>query len=172
MSSPPSWEFAAGKILTICRTHKAEAHGASHPLRLNTAKENLHRTVHNRADNSYRKGRTFSLNQRPVWRERHFLLSAHHRVDADWLTSRAPDRHPIRAAQRIAATTTRVRTAVRSWRDLPLECMQLPASNFQRSDFSRAHRALRPQMMHLEMCAAVSPGANVRVPTNASRSSG
>src|SRR6266540_1299076 len=80
MSSPPSWEFAAGKILTICRTHKAEAHGASHPLRLNTAKENLHRTVHNRADNSYRKGRTFSLNQRPVWRERHFLLSAHNRV--------------------------------------------------------------------------------------------
>src|SRR5437773_4793602 len=82
MSSPPSWEFAAGKILTICRTHRAEARGASHPLQLNTAKENLHRTVHNRADNSYRKGRTFSLNQRPVWRESHFLSSARNPTSA------------------------------------------------------------------------------------------
>src|SRR5206468_8142824 len=159
MSSPPSWEFAAGKILTICRTHKAEAHGASHPLQPNTAKENLRQTVRNRADNPYRKRRTFSLNQRPAWRENHFLLSArnrvsgrvrmpfghahrcaldakvsaatfsiapllHLRVDVGWLPSRAPDHHPIRAAQRIIATTMRVRTAVRSSRDLRRECMQ------------------------------------------------
>src|SRR6266516_7090438 len=44
------------------------------------AKENLHRTVHNRADTTYQRRRTFSLNQRPVWRESHFLLSAHNRV--------------------------------------------------------------------------------------------
>ena len=51
-------------------------------------------------------------------------------VDADSLTSLAPDHRPVRAIQRTIATTTPIRKAVRNWRGLLREDTQLPASNF------------------------------------------
>src|SRR5215469_4085374 len=93
------------------------------------------------------------------------------RAALDLLTFLALVDRPIHAAQRTIVATTRVRTVARNWPALLREDRQPPVSDFRQSDFYVARREQVRQTMRLETCAAISPAANVRVPTNASRNS-